>query len=151
MLEVDHVLPRSEGGGDELENLLTACWDCNRGKGATVLDSSVTTLDLEEQTDLIREKERQIREYNLAKREQRERRNNEFAHAWNYWFELWDADTLPRYYTPWESALRDWIDEIGLEEVEDAMDITAARFDYLTKRALAYLAGVCRQKAEARV
>lgn len=32
-LEVDHIHPRSKGGGDEAENLVTTCRDCNRGKG----------------------------------------------------------------------------------------------------------------------
>jgi 5-methylcytosine-specific restriction endonuclease McrA len=33
-LEVDHVLPRSRGGSDVPTNLITACFDCNNGKGA---------------------------------------------------------------------------------------------------------------------
>lgn len=33
VLEVDHVHPRSLGGLDTLDNLKTACWNCNRGKG----------------------------------------------------------------------------------------------------------------------
>jgi hypothetical protein len=37
VLEVDHVYPRSLGGTDDPTNLVTACKDCNRGKGATVL------------------------------------------------------------------------------------------------------------------
>lgn len=37
ILEVDHVVPLSDGGRDEIENLATSCWDCNRGKGATSL------------------------------------------------------------------------------------------------------------------
>ncbi len=32
-LEVDHRIPRVMGGSDEPENLVSACWDCNRGKG----------------------------------------------------------------------------------------------------------------------
>lgn len=32
VLEVDHVHPRCEGGADSMENLKTACWNCNRGK-----------------------------------------------------------------------------------------------------------------------
>lgn len=36
-LEVDHVLPRSEGGKTELGNLRTACRDCNGGKGAMLM------------------------------------------------------------------------------------------------------------------
>lgn len=35
-LEVDHIIPISRGGKDELSNLKTACWDCNRGKGDSV-------------------------------------------------------------------------------------------------------------------
>ena len=31
-LEVDHLLPVSQGGDDAIGNLVTACWDCNRGK-----------------------------------------------------------------------------------------------------------------------
>lgn len=34
-LEADHKEPRSKGGPDTMENLVTACHECNRGKGAT--------------------------------------------------------------------------------------------------------------------
>lgn len=34
-LEVDHVVPRSHGGSDHIDNLVTACFDCNRGKANT--------------------------------------------------------------------------------------------------------------------
>jgi hypothetical protein len=33
-LEVDHIMPISDGGTDELSNLATLCRDCNRGKSA---------------------------------------------------------------------------------------------------------------------
>jgi hypothetical protein len=33
-LEVDHIIPVSGGGTDELSNLATLCRDCNRGKAA---------------------------------------------------------------------------------------------------------------------
>jgi hypothetical protein len=31
-LEIDHRHPRSKGGTDDIENLLTACFECNNGK-----------------------------------------------------------------------------------------------------------------------
>lgn len=34
VLEVDHVLPVSLNGGNNVENLVTACLACNRGKGS---------------------------------------------------------------------------------------------------------------------
>lgn len=32
-LECDHRVAVANGGGDDPSNLVTACWDCNRGKG----------------------------------------------------------------------------------------------------------------------
>ncbi len=33
-MEVDHVIPVSKGGQSTLNNLVTACRDCNRKKGS---------------------------------------------------------------------------------------------------------------------
>lgn len=41
-LEVDHVVPRAKGGSDDTSNLVTACRDCNRGKGVRSVDLSRT-------------------------------------------------------------------------------------------------------------
>lgn len=38
VLVVDHVVPRKHGGPDKAENLVTACQDCNSGKGASLPD-----------------------------------------------------------------------------------------------------------------
>lgn len=39
-LEVDHVIPVSSGGRTEFSNLVTACQDCNRGKGANLVEDT---------------------------------------------------------------------------------------------------------------
>ena len=38
ILEIDHVLPVCEGGTNDIDNLVTSCKDCNRGKGKTKLN-----------------------------------------------------------------------------------------------------------------
>lgn len=37
VLEIDHVIPRCKGGTDDMGNLATACWNCNRGKSGMAL------------------------------------------------------------------------------------------------------------------
>jgi hypothetical protein len=39
-LHIDHKIPVSDGGTDDPDNLVTACADCNRGKGPQALDAS---------------------------------------------------------------------------------------------------------------
>lgn len=36
LLEIDHVVPRSQGGSDDPGNLQVLCEDCNAGKSATM-------------------------------------------------------------------------------------------------------------------
>lgn len=47
-LEVDHIVPRSKGGSDDDGNLITACFDCNRGKLAkdVIHDGKFITIPL---------------------------------------------------------------------------------------------------------
>lgn len=35
--EVDHIIPISKGGTSDMGNLITACFDCNRGKGSDLV------------------------------------------------------------------------------------------------------------------
>lgn len=70
-LELDHINPRSRQGKDDTENLLAACFDCNRGKGKIPLEKIPKTLVVN--LGILKEKELQLREYNkfLAKIEKR--------------------------------------------------------------------------------
>lgn len=43
-LTVDHVVPRSKGGGHSWENLTTACKRCNHKKGSLLLEEAQMTL-----------------------------------------------------------------------------------------------------------
>jgi hypothetical protein len=47
ILEVDHILPLSAGGGSEPSNLVTSCLDCNRSKGKKVLTNPPKVQDLD--------------------------------------------------------------------------------------------------------
>jgi len=61
VLEVDHIKPKKRNGRDDIENLITACFDCNRGKGADEL--RVAPPQTEDKIKILKEKEDQLKEY----------------------------------------------------------------------------------------
>ena len=60
VLEVDHIIPVSKGGTDELLNLVTSCRDCNRGKSAKRLSDDSTLVKQKAQLDELNEKREQM-------------------------------------------------------------------------------------------
>lgn len=61
VLELDHIDPVSKGGENSLDNLITACFDCNRGKSDRLLSSIPKTI--QEKAEIQQEKEAQLKEY----------------------------------------------------------------------------------------
>lgn len=67
VLEVDHIHPVAKGGKNQSDNLLTACFDCNRGKGAELLSSVPASLI--DRATVLREKQDQVKAYSKLLRE----------------------------------------------------------------------------------
>lgn len=61
ILNVDHIVPVVEGGGDEESNLATSCFDCNSGKSGVPL--SQLPQPVAEMRELMVEREEQERAY----------------------------------------------------------------------------------------
>lgn len=79
-LEIDHLLPVAEGGTDEFENLVTSCFDCNRGKSAKIIQNFTGGYSKDEWRSVIREKRLQTLQ---ARREQLEEITNYWAERRN--------------------------------------------------------------------
>jgi len=61
ILEIDHLNPVSKGGDNSILNLITSCYECNRGKSARVLsDDSILKKQLN-QLEVLEEKRQQLK------------------------------------------------------------------------------------------
>lgn len=60
LLHVDHIKPVASGGLDELLNLVTACVDCNLGKGARHLDDDAAVEKARTQIEALQERREQL-------------------------------------------------------------------------------------------
>lgn len=60
VLEVDHIKPVTKGGTNDIMNLVTSCFECNRGKGKRELKDSSVVDKQHNQLKLMQEKRNQL-------------------------------------------------------------------------------------------
>lgn len=60
ILEIDHIVPVSKGGGNDLMNLVTSCRDCNRGKTNRELSDDSVVKRQKKQLDDLQERKEQM-------------------------------------------------------------------------------------------
>lgn len=60
VLQVDHIDPVAGGGGNEIVNLITSCFDCNNGKRDKKLDDNSVVEKQRKQLELLQERREQI-------------------------------------------------------------------------------------------
>jgi len=60
ILHVDHIMPVSKGGDNDITNLITSCQSCNSGKSDTKLDDDAVIAKRKKQLDELQERREQI-------------------------------------------------------------------------------------------
>ena len=61
VLEVDHINPVAKGGKNDILNLVTSCYDCNRGKSDRVLGENNELSKQRQQLEQLNERREQLR------------------------------------------------------------------------------------------
>lgn len=140
VLEVDHIHPVASGGTNEIDNLLTACFACNRGKGAEPL--SVIPQSLEEKAAIVAEREAQIRAYYEVLEARKARKDEELWAIADVYMQRFHDDGIQRSRM---SSIRQFLDHLDYFEVLEAMEIACDR-KYTKTSAFAYFCGVCWRK-----
>jgi hypothetical protein len=139
-LEVDHIKPVADGGSNRMDNLITSCFSCNRGKAANSLDN--VPVSLAEKAEAVKEREAQIKGYEKAMSAKRERLDDQAQEIVTRF--LKHPDNAP---LDWMNSLRMFIDKLGFHEVDEAMDIALGKgWRYSDSKTWKYFCGICWNK-----
>ena len=141
ILEVDHVHPVSKGGDNDIDNLVTSCFDCNRGKSAELLEIIPTALI--DKTKLLQEKEEQLKAYKRLLTRKKHRENIDIDDIQEI-FNLYYPDS---YFTEsFRLSIRlSFLQELDPLTIHDAMRMACERTN-TADGASKYFCGVCWNK-----
>lgn len=136
LLEIDHVIPVKDGSGNDEGNLVTCCFDRNRGKGATPLSSVPKTLA--EKADEIREREAQLLGYREAIQARTDRIE---ADMWEVAEALVKDSSTNGMHRDWLRGIKTFNEQLPLHEVMDAAELAYARKPYSDSQRFKYCDG----------
>lgn len=150
ILEVDHIIPRSKGGDNDSLNLITACFECNRGKRDKLLqDVPVSRAEI---IKIERERARQTKLYNEHLIQIRKELDDDVKIIGLHWFNSIqnekDAYVFGKARIP---SVRTFLRHIPREEILDAVDIAYDRFGAFSSedndyKMWKYFCGICWRK-----
>lgn len=143
-LVVDHVVPVCQGGSDEPENLITACFPCNAGKGGQTIQQAAPTEA--HRLALAQEMQEQMAALTAA-REASEARRRLQQEVCNYYCEARKQDSMCRVTL---RVLTSFVMQHGAERVFEWIDIAVSRLNPSTKdwKVGAYVSGIRRKEME---
>ena len=124
VLEVDHINPVNNGGDNNIMNLITSCFDCNRGKGKKKLSDKEEIKKQMEQLKQINTRREQL-EMLLAWKNELEKFQNEQADKIE---ELLVAKTGFEFSEYGKQSCINQIKEFGFEEVYESTNISIGQY-----------------------
>lgn len=139
LLHVDHIVPVAEGGGNDKDNLVTACATCNLGKGAVPL--TLVPESLQEKAARVREAEKQLRGYHKVMQAARDRREDDAWRVAQIFVDQFSRDGSIR--KDWIQSIRMFLDRLDVFECMDAMAIAVAKKPWAASTCFRYFCGIC--------
>lgn len=124
VLEVDHIKPVSEGGSNEITNLLTACFDCNRGKTNILLDDKSVIEKQRKQLEELNERRNQLQ----MMMEWRENLSDLEQDKVDIIAEKWEETTNYSLNENGEKKIKKWLKKFELNLILDCLDISADQY-----------------------
>ena len=138
ILEIDHINPVSLGGDNSSDNLITSCFDCNRGKSANEL--SDIPKSLKEKSVETKEKEAQIKGFNKILKSKSDGIKNE---SWEVVSSLEDDGLIEEYNKKRLQSIRIFLEKLPLQVVIEAAESTSIKFGNISNGAFSYFCAIC--------
>ena len=142
MLECDHIHPVAENGTDDLDNLITACFDCNRGKSDRLL--SVIPATVAERLVLLKEKEEQLKEYNELLLNQRQANELRALSLSDYWMRKSGHDPIQYQLSDDRmTSMLMFCKRLPFASICEAIDIAFQKKPWNSSATWKYFCGTC--------
>jgi len=141
VLEVDHILAVASGGENDSDNLVTSCFNCNRGKSATPLTSVPESLAA--RAARVEEAESQLKAYYKILQSKKDRLYEE---AWDIAEILSPGCSEKGFNTANRMSIERFLQRLDYYEVGEAMDIAICKYPSNQHRAFKYFCGICWRK-----
>jgi len=139
-IEVDHIIPVSKGGLNDMDNLITACFDCNRGKGAKELTCSPETL--KEKHEKSKLAHSQYLQYKKLQAKKKKEVSIEILNIQEVYQTIYPDYSFTEKFN---LSVKDFIKKLGYFEVEQAMEKACLK-TFSEDDALKYFCGICWNK-----
>ena len=137
-LEVDHIRPVADGGGNEETNLVTSCFECNRGKSDRLLTSIPESLS--DKAKRIKECEEQLSAYRKITETQKDRIESD---CWQVVHAIFGEETN-KLRADWFSSIKRFLSSLELDDVIEAGEIAGSKMHFNTdKKKFTYFCGIC--------
>lgn len=140
VLEADHIDPKANGGLDLQNNLVTACFDCNRGKR----DRLLTTIpqSLSDQSKCLKEREEQLKAYRRQQRAVNRRQNADIALVEQAFRQTFSDRTLNDRFK--ESIRKNFLPHFTADSLASYMHQACDRMKFKgPETAVKYFCGMC--------
>lgn len=144
VLEVDHIHPVSKGGKNRIDNLISSCFECNRGKAAGVLTVAPQTVI--DKAAVIAEKMEQLRAFERLQRAKRKAEEKSIDQVEEAFCDYYDGFHFANNF---RESIRRILQHMMVYEVIDAMHLACKKMDN-KESALRYCCGICWNLIKAR-
>jgi hypothetical protein len=136
VLEIDHIKPVSHGGDNNADNLITACFECNRGKGPGLL--SIAPQTVAEKAEILAEKEAQIKAFQRLQKSKNKRIEKSVDVVEQIFCDAFEKIFTPRF----RRSVNHFIDRLGEEKTCWAMDRALSK-ELQSEATIKYFCGIC--------